>query len=364
MSAPQYTQNSPAKTGARALNALMEAPEFMKSIATRFGGDDVHAKKFVSMFRTAINKNDALLRCTPESIRIAAGQLAELDLSPVTAYGQAYLIPYKDQCQLQIGWRGLTHIAQRDGGVRYIHSEIVYKGDTFICSQGLEPKLVHDLNFDCQRDEKNMYAVYAVAILSDGTKIFEVMSKAQVDEIRDTYSQTVKNGRPSPWSTIAYGEMARKTVIKRLAKYLPTAEKLADAIDVDNRASFEEKDITAQSEIVEDLKDRVAKRVSAARAKPIVDVSEMEEAEYSSNEPEEESAPTVDKSALRFDTGDYQVDVLKAVEAAVNEGVMANKAIIAYCNDRKVSAPQHLSKEDAIVLITDIRNKFKSLYGE
>jgi recombination protein RecT len=79
-----------------------------------------------------------------------------------------------------------------------------------------------------------------VAFLSDGTQTFDIMVKSEVDKIRRR-SRAADDG---PWVT-DYEEMARKTVVKRLSKYLPLkpGDKLAQAIEIDNRIEAGE-DIT------------------------------------------------------------------------------------------------------------------------
>jgi hypothetical protein len=76
-------------------------------------------------------------------------------------------------------------------------------------------------------------AVYAVAKLKDGGTQSEVMTKAQIDAIR---SRSRASGE-GPWVS-DYDEMARKTVVRRLCKYLPLSVELADALDEDARAEF------------------------------------------------------------------------------------------------------------------------------
>ena len=63
-----------------------------------------------------------------------------------------------------------------------------------------------------------MSFVYAVAQLKGGGVQFEVMSRAEIEEVR----KTSKAGQSGPWSS-HWEEMAKKTVIRRLFKYLPVS---------------------------------------------------------------------------------------------------------------------------------------------
>src|SRR5882672_7001844 len=108
-----------------AISTMLADKGFEKQIADRVA-DNKQAQRFFRMFATSIYKSKKLLQCTPESVKICAYNLAELNLSPISAHGQAYLIAYEDKrnnkidCQLQIGWRGLVTIAIRDGAARSI----------------------------------------------------------------------------------------------------------------------------------------------------------------------------------------------------------------------------------------------------
>jgi recombinational DNA repair protein RecT len=101
-----------------------------------------------------------------------------------------------------------------------------------------------------------MKGVYALATLSDGTRQVEWMDKDEVEQIRgrsETYKAFVAGKIKSCTWASDFGEMSRKTVIKRIYKYLPRSEKAAvldKAVELDNL------DYTAsdkQVEIIENL---------------------------------------------------------------------------------------------------------------
>lgn len=332
--------------------ALLNNPEFIKNVSIRHNSP-ILGEKFVKMLQTAVNKAPALARCTPMSITIAAYQLSELNLSPIPMHGQAYLIPYGEDCTVQIGWRGLATIAMRDGGVKAIHAEIVYKGDTFICSQGMEPSLRHELNFECDRTEKNILAIYAVATLANGEKMFEVMSKSQVDEVRKNFSKAGKGGKMSPWEN-SYGEMARKTVFKRLCKYLPMSEQLAEAIDIDNsQYKVIENDPSDQAEVVDDLKARLQSR------NPNI----TPDFSASTGEVYDMQAEVIEDNGRKYqlDKGDPHMDILNAIEAGMKNGVISHKYLDIILQDKKVDTITKLKKEDALIIIHDIEDKLNAL---
>jgi recombination protein RecT len=81
-------------------------------------------------------------------------------------------------------------------------------------------------------------AFYAVAKLVGGGHAFEVMSDGQVIAIRDAsqgwqQAMRTKKTAASPWGA-HYAEMGRKTVLRRLFKYLPVSIEIAQAAALDD----------------------------------------------------------------------------------------------------------------------------------
>src|SRR5262249_4908422 len=187
----------------------------------------------------ATSRSPKLLLCTPMSILNAVVQASQLGLEPGGPLGHAYLVPYEYKrkdgthlkegthlCQFIIGYRGLIELARRSGQILGIEAHVVHRNDKFQVRWGLAPLLEHVPNFD---EPGEMVAVYAIGHIREGIAQVEVMTTKQVDAIR-ARSRAADDG---PWVT-DYEEMARKTVVKRLTKYLPLSSEFAKAIQVDN----------------------------------------------------------------------------------------------------------------------------------
>lgn len=140
---------------------------------------------------------------------------------------QAYLIPYGNQCQFQLGYKGLIDLAYRSGEISTIGAEAVHENDTFEYELGLESKLVHKPLI--KGDRGPVIAYYAYWRGKDGGYGFSVMSKDDIDAHARKYSKSVGNG---PWVT-SYDEMAKKTVLKRVLKYAPMKTDFAKAVSTD-----------------------------------------------------------------------------------------------------------------------------------
>lgn len=178
---------------------------------------------------TELRKVPKLLTCTPESFCGAIMACSQLGLEPGSALGQIYLIPYGKEVQVQLGYKGMIELARRSGQIVSLSAHEVYEKDFFEFEYGLDEKLKHIPSLE---DRGKLIAVYAVAKFVGGGHQIEVMSKSDVDKIR----ATSKSGNSGPWLSF-YSEMAKKTVVKKLFKYLPISiEKLQLATALDDQA--------------------------------------------------------------------------------------------------------------------------------
>jgi len=214
------------------------------------------ADKFTRMCRTELKQNLNLQQCDPLSVTGALIQSAELGLVPASTLGQVYLIPRfnrkkgKTQCQMMVGYRGMLELARRSGQVKTIHAFMVYANDTFKIKYGFSPRIDHIPSTENRGDFK---CVYAVATLKSGEKQFEMMTKQEVLQIK-TQAKKSDNDLQTIWED-HFNEMARKTVIRRLFKYLPVSLEMNQAVGLDEQWERAEQDNdgvieTSQSNIV------------------------------------------------------------------------------------------------------------------
>lgn len=187
-------------------------------------------ERFVRMALTAVNKTPKLGECDPNSFIGAMLTSAQLGLEPNTPLGQAYLIPYGDSCQFQIGYKGLLELVHRSGEIKTIEARSVYENDEFTIEYGLNHNLVHK---PCLKDKGDFVGVYAVYHTNNGGSAFEFMSKQEIENHRNQYSKAYRN-KDSAWQT-DFESMAKKTIIKRLLKYAPLKAEIARAISLDEK---------------------------------------------------------------------------------------------------------------------------------
>ena len=182
-----------------------------------------------SMFAMqAIQKNDyiyGIANSAPDSVRNAVINVASIGLSlnPATAY--AYLVPRDKRICLDISYQGLIKIATDTGSIRWAKAELVYTNDTFLY-KGIAVLPVHEFNPFGDRGE--FAGVYCVAKTSDGDFLVETMTAEQIHNIRnksEAYKAFVaKKAYQCPWVDF-FGEMTKKTCIKRASKTWPKSQR-------------------------------------------------------------------------------------------------------------------------------------------
>ena len=195
----------------------------------------VNSERFVRIAITTIRQNPKLAKCSQESLLGALMVSAQLGLEPGTL-GQCYLIPFENkkagtvECQFQIGYKGLIELLRRSGQLSDIYSYTVYENDDFNIEYGLSRTLVHKPNFT---DRGEIKGFYAVAILKDGAKAFEYMTKDEITKHEEKYRKgSYKN---DVWNK-NFEEMAQKTVVKKLLKWLPVSVEFLEMAAKDEKS--------------------------------------------------------------------------------------------------------------------------------
>ena len=194
----------------------------------------INPDRMIRLACTEFSKNKLLQKCTPASTFGAIIQASQLGLE-IGVLGQAYLVPYRNkktndyEAQFIPGYKGLISLARRSGDVTSIETHIVYEHDTFNLRLGLETRVEHIPFLEGDRGTARL--VYGVAKFRDGGHHFEWMTISEVNKIR-ARSQARDNG---PWVT-DYDQMVRKTLIRRMANYLPMSVELQQALQVSDAA--------------------------------------------------------------------------------------------------------------------------------
>ena len=217
------------------LLGMIRQPNFQKQMALAMP-KSMTPDRLTRIVMTECRKTPALLKCAPESFYGAVLQCAAPGLEPGSALGHCYLLPFgngKDKqgrpnAQLIIGYRGMIDLARRSGQIVSLQAYCVHEQDTFNYKLGLDPDIEHIPASVADRGK--VTHVYAVAKLKGGGVQFEVMSRAEIEKVRSTS----KAGNTGPWAS-HWEEMAKKTVIRRLFKYLPVSIEAVRAVEIDEK---------------------------------------------------------------------------------------------------------------------------------
>ncbi|MFY7936767.1 MAG: recombinase RecT [Flavobacterium sp.] len=200
-----------------------------------FQREDVKAKfnellgtrtnQFMTSLLSIVNNNSYLKNASPESIYSAAMMAAALDLPINPNLGFAYIIPYGQQAQFQVSYRGLIQLCLRSGQFKTISVSPVYEGQLIENN----PLTGYKFDFNVKASDKVIgYCSYFSLING-----FEKSLYMTVDEITahgKKYSKTFGNG---VWKN-DFNAMAQKTCLKLLlSKYAPMSIEMQKAVIAD-----------------------------------------------------------------------------------------------------------------------------------
>jgi recombination protein RecT len=216
--------NSQPKKG---LRALLEGDAFKQAITSALP-KHLSADRFVRVAITAMTRTPKLADCDQATFFNSLLTLSQCGIEPDGR--RAYLIPFENrkrgvtECQLIISYMGLLELAMRTGEISNVHADKVCENDIFEYDRGTIGR--HTIDF--KRPRGKAYAYYALCRFKDGTEKAEVMTLDEVDSIRSRS----RAGNSGPWVT-DFDEMAKKTVFRRLSKWLPISSEYRDALDKD-----------------------------------------------------------------------------------------------------------------------------------
>jgi recombination protein RecT len=206
-----------------------------KNLAELLEGSSMTPAQFKQIVINELKRSPKLQEAfvkNPASLFASILHCAEMGLNPSQMVGEFFFIPYKDSITPILGYKGLLTLLMRSSKVKKIWSEVVYEDDDFEYELGLEPKLIHTPNHHSVRNSKNIKCIYACAKLDDEV-IFKVMFKNEIQNIinmskvpNELFFNDKKD--PEQW-------MAKKTVLKQLAKLMPKDDdRLKKAVSMDD----------------------------------------------------------------------------------------------------------------------------------
>jgi recombination protein RecT len=221
----------------RSLPALLNTlkPEMARALPAHLNAD-----RMLRLALTSIRLNPKIGQCEPRSILAAIIQASQLGLE-IGVGGQAYLIPYGEECQFVPGWQGLVDLVSRAGRAA-CWTGAVYGGDDFDFSQGDSPFVKHrpGPEFD---DEAKLRYVYAVGRVNNSQwPIIEVWHVAKARAHLQRYNKVGKRH----YAHENFEMYARKIALLQVIKYLPKSPHLLAAVMLDNVAGRASQGLTIE----------------------------------------------------------------------------------------------------------------------
>jgi len=234
MTDTQQPVTAPAKPAQQlpAIDVVRQTIEAMEPQFVMALPPQINPKKFIRTTITAVQMNQDLLACDRRSLLgscmkaaqdglLIDGREAALVIFNVKGTPHAQYMP-------MIG--GLLKKLRNSGELASISANVAYTNDEFRYELGDEERIVHNPKMGGPRGEP--IAAYAIARTKDGAIYREVMSVDEIEQVRSV-SRAAKNG---PW-VAWWGEMARKTVLRRLMKRLPSSADIDQMLDHDNETN-------------------------------------------------------------------------------------------------------------------------------
>lgn len=166
------------------------------------------APGFISSVLSVANNNTLLKKAKPQSVLNSAVIAATLDLPINQNLGFAYIVPYKDEAQFQLGYKGLIQLAMRSGQYKTINVNEVYEGEITKVN-----RFTGEYEFGEKTSDK-VVGYMAYFKLVNGFEKYLYMTTEDAEKHGKRYSQTFKRGG-GLWST-DFDAMAKKTCLKML----------------------------------------------------------------------------------------------------------------------------------------------------
>ncbi len=200
---------------------LMMSPGVQeKLVASAAKGLDLDRLRELAI--STVTRSPDLQKCTAASIVSGLIKAAQFGLELGGPAAEAYLVPFYNstvgatEALMIPGYRGLIKLVLQSGEVESITAQVVYRGEECGIELGDNPSIRHIPSLTTERIDANIIAAYMVARMKNGRNVVELMTRKDIERIRA--SSKAKNAMA--W-TDWWGEMARKSVVRRGLKYLP-----------------------------------------------------------------------------------------------------------------------------------------------
>lgn len=221
-----------AKLAKKPLKNDAEVRDFLWSNQKKLEGllpPHLDVKRFLAMaFRAVVEGPPGLMMCTRASILNSVLRSCKYGLELDGILGEAYLVPFKSECQLIPGYKGLMKLGHQAQEIKTIIAACVYKADKFKYQLGMHVDVRHLplAETDEEMKDENITHAYAIVELRNGGYIPCVWPRTKILKHRNNYSSSFRwaeNGdkakgggkKDSIWHT-NFVKMSIKTALRDL----------------------------------------------------------------------------------------------------------------------------------------------------
>jgi recombination protein RecT len=191
----------------------------------------IDPETFMRVALTACVQTPKLLLCSRESLMQSVMQAAQLGLMPDGLLGQAYLIPYGDKAQFQVGYQGLIELALRTDRIAGLVADVVHERDRFEYHREVERDHFIHRPYEGEDEPGAVTHAYCIVRRKDGTAAVTVLPRAKIEKEHRAHSKARADG---PWVT-HWEAMAKKTAILVALKYEGKSTELARVVNSEER---------------------------------------------------------------------------------------------------------------------------------
>lgn len=188
----------------------------------------IKPERFKRVVMTVAQLQPDLLRADRTSMLAACLRCASDGLVPDGR--EAALVLFGNKVTYMPMFSGIQKRVRNSGDIASVQAHVIHANDKFVIRRGLDETIEHAPLFPGDRGA--VIGAYAIAKFKDGSDpMFEVMDIAALEKIRKV-SRSANKGPWVDWTE----EMYRKSVFRRLAKWLPMDAEVDDLLRRDDQA--------------------------------------------------------------------------------------------------------------------------------
>jgi recombination protein RecT len=190
--------------------------------------DDIEPRQFIRAAMTSAALNPDILATSWQSFWNACLRACRDGLLPDGVEGA--VVPYKDKANWIPMYQGLLRRFRRSGQFKWVAANVVREGEKF--EHYIDETGEHFKHVPNEFDLAPIVKTYACALTKDGGFFVAVLTLADIEKIK-RMSRAQRDD--APWKMWPE-EMMKKSALRRLVKYLPTARDVVPDEDDDDEA--------------------------------------------------------------------------------------------------------------------------------